>query len=156
RLLEGTFSSEGFTVVTAPITSVFFCSPNATTTTSSRVEVAIWSSRLIKLCSPTGISRLSKPISENTNIPPLTGTSSTYRPFRSVLVPMLALFFRETETPGRGAPLVSVTLPVTCRSCKCGSADQRNSVPEGRPGLAQDVNPCRHSKPQAINKTYLT
>src|SRR5690606_24852819 len=69
-----------------------------------------------------GISWVSKPIREKTSTAPAPGTSSTYLPFRSVLVPMLVLFLTDTDTPGRGAPLVSTTFPVICRSWSRNSA----------------------------------
>src|SRR3546814_18851014 len=62
---------------------------------------------------------------ENTKTTPL-GTSKEYLPFWSVLIPIAVWFFTTTDTPGRGAPVSSITLPDTTRFC--GAVIVRNST----------------------------
>src|SRR5690606_2949978 len=57
---------------------------------------------------------VSKPINENTKVDP-SGTVREYLPFKSVAVPIAPPPI-ETVTPGIGAPLLSITVPLTVTS----------------------------------------
>src|SRR3546814_11324146 len=67
---------------------------------------------------PTCTSRVPKTTNIKTQRPLVVGTSSKYRPCRSVLVRIFLRFLPEMDTQGNGTPVVAVILPVTCRSCR--------------------------------------
>ena len=108
RLLEGTRSSAGLMDCTAPTTLAFFCVPNPTTTTSSR----LWASGTnLKTTIFFPFSRISTgvyPIKEATNVL-FSGAINVKFPSTLVTVPNVLLPFITIFAPGIPSPFSSRT-----------------------------------------------
>ncbi len=84
--------------------------------TSSKPTTSASMVTLTVIRSLIGFSTDLIPINENTNWSEPAGTSNTYSPLSSVMVPTVVPF-TTTVTPGKGCPLGSATLPLTLRTC---------------------------------------
>ena len=113
RLLDGTFSSAGLTVLTEPMTDSFFWVPKATTVTSSNWLAESFIRMTKTLSFPTVRVWDSLPKKSKTSRSVGLTPASSKEPSKSVMTPLVEPTM-ETVAPGSGAPdSSSTTDPLT-------------------------------------------
>ena len=121
RLAVGVLRSEALTVVTAPVSVIFFCTPvPVTATSSSTFSLDAFITTFTVFCVFTNTVCVSMPMYENTMLE-YCGIFILNTPSTLVMAPRPTWSFTVTVTPMSGSCCSSVTVPVTsildCWSC---------------------------------------